>query len=237
MKKIIQKLFGVFGLKVMKTENLYLEYNKLLQMLNYHQIDLIIDIGANKGQYATKLFNVDFKGKIISFEPLSSAHSILSERTKQNPSWTAAERCAIGEKDGITSINISKNSYSSSLLPMLETHSNAAPESIYVDSEKVKIFRLDTIISKYIKGDERIFIKIDTQGYENKILEGATNIIDKIKGIQLETSLVPLYQNETLFTEMLENLNKLGFRLYNLFPGFKDKKTGRLLQVDCVFFK
>ena len=75
------------------------------------------------------------------------------------------------------------------------------------------------------------------QGYEQQVLEGATGILPQVKGIQLEMSLVPLYQGELLFREMLDYMNNLGYSLHWLKPTITDPNTGQMLQLDGIFFK
>jgi hypothetical protein len=120
---------------------------------------------------------------------------------------------------------------------MLPIHSNADPATKYISNEKTKIFKLDTIWPKFIKKKGRVFLKLDTQGYEDKILKGAKKSIKNIDGIQLEMSLVPLYRGEKTYKEMLKKLDAQGLQLYQLYPGFTDPSSGRLLQLDGVFFK
>jgi len=209
----------------------------MLQILNNKRINLIFDVGANSGQYARYIFDSGYKGRIISFEPLSSPHGRLLKNSKSNRNWIVSERCAIGEKDGKIKIHIAKNSGSSSALQMLKEHERADPESVYVGIENVKICKLDTIAQKYLNYNERILLKIDVQGYEDRVLKGATKILPKIIGIQVECSLVPLYKGEILFEPMFRKITNYGFELYDFIPGFRDKKTGRLLQVDLLFMK
>jgi hypothetical protein len=75
------------------------------------------------------------------------------------------------------------------------------------------------------------------QGYEQQVLEGATGILPQVKGIQLEMSLVTLYQGELLFREMLDYMNNLGYSLHWLKPTIPDPNTGQMLQLDGIFFK
>ncbi len=97
--------------------------------------------------------------------------------------------------------------------------------------------KLSDAAATYIDGMTGILLKIDTQGYEEQVLKGADEIISKIKGIHLELSIVPLYEGQILFEEMLNQLKEMGFALYHLSPGFKDYRTGRLLQFDGTFFR
>jgi FkbM family methyltransferase len=208
------------------------------RLLAYHNIDLVFDVGANIGQYAKLLRELGYSGRIVSFEPLSSAYSQLKAVSKKEPLWEIAPQTAIGNQEGEITINIAGNSQSSSALPMLDAHLESAPESAYSGSETVKLSRLDTIAKDYIKSETKsIFLKIDVQGLEKQVIEGATAILPLVKGIKLELSLVPLYEGQVLFKEMIDIIEKLGYELYGIEPGFTAEKTGRMLQMDGIFFK
>ncbi|MBS4058919.1 MAG: FkbM family methyltransferase [Bacteroidetes bacterium] len=210
---------------------------RLLKLLTVQNIDLVIDVGANQGQYANQLFELGYTGKVLSFEPLSLAYQKLQTASRAYPSWEVAERCAVGDIDDEIEINVSRNSFSSSILPIQPTHTNLAPDSEYIGTEKVKIVRLDTVLPKYFRQAKAPFLKIDVQGFDEQVLAGASAILPQIKGLQLELSLVELYKGEKLFQEMLAKAFDLGFELHNLFPEFTDEKTGRLMQADAVFFR
>ncbi len=213
------------------------ENSSFLKLFTLNSIDLVLDVGANTGQFAIDFFKTGYDGKIVSFEPLSSAYSELVTASKLYSDWIVAERCAIGDTNGEIEINISKNPQSSSILPMLQSHLDASPNSLYVGSEKVKVYRLSDVAAQYVTKAKAVFLKIDVQGFENQVLSGAVEILPKIKGMQLEMSLVPLYQGETLFDEMLDKMRTIGFKLYNIYPGFTDYRTGRMLQCNGIFFR
>jgi hypothetical protein len=120
---------------------------------------------------------------------------------------------------------------------MTGTHIKGAPDSVYIDSEEIYINKLDNIWKTFLKNEDNIFIKIDVQGYELKVLKGAINILSKIKGMKIELSLVPLYEGQLLFPEMLDYITNLGFELWDISPGFRDKQSGKLLQFDGIFFR
>ena len=236
--KYIKNLANQLGWEIRRYHPAISEIPRMYQSLVYHKIDLVLDVGANVGQYAMLLRRLGYSGKIVSFEPLSSAYSQLKVASNKDELWEVAPRTAIGNEDSQISINISANSQSSSVLNILDSHVNAASNSVYIDSEKVKLQRLDTIALDYFEKDANsVFLKIDVQGFERQVLEGAMNILPRIKGIQTEMSLIPLYQGQLLFQETLALLDKLGYELYSLIPGFADPKTGRLLQMDGIFFK
>ncbi|MFM6330712.1 MAG: FkbM family methyltransferase [Microcystis panniformis] len=238
LKKTIKKLSRSLGVDLKRYNVQTSEAAKMQRLLAYHNIDLVFDVGANIGQYAKLLRELGYSGRIVSFEPLSSAYSQLKAVSKKDPLWEIAPQTAIGNQEGEIIINIAGNSYSSSALPMLDAHLESAPESAYSGSETVKLSRLDTIAKDYIKSETKsIFLKIDVQGLEKQVIEGATAIMPLVKGIKLELSLVPLYEGQVLFKEMIDIVEKLGYELYGIEPGFTAEKTGRMLQMDGIFFK
>lgn len=228
MKRLILKI--LHGLNV----NICRDY--MLKILNNNNINLILDVGANSGQYASYIFDLGYRGRIISFEPLSCAYEALLKNSRSKPKWLVGEQCALGEINGEIKINVSKNSYSSSFLQTLKKLEDAYPESAYIRSEKVKICKFDSIAHKYLHKNDKTLLKIDVQGYEDRVLKGATKTLPLISGIQLECSLVHLYEGEVLFEKMLQKVTNYGFELYDIVPGIRDK-SGRLLQVDCIFFR
>ena len=196
------------------------------------QVDLVLDVGANAGQFARECREADYKGEIISFEPSAAAHASLLRSATHDDLWSVADRMALGAVNGEAEINIAANSFSSSLLPMLDTHLSAAPASRYLHKERVPLRRLDDILSP---GECRIFLKLDVQGYESQVLAGATQLLAHTVAVQLEMSLLPLYEGEALMSEISTLMTGNGFELWDIEPSFRDPETGRLLQVDGIF--
>ena len=210
---------------------------QLITMLNTHNVNLIFDVGANEGQFATQIRVAGYAGRIVSFEPLSIPGQKLLIASNKDPLWVIAPQAACGNEDGEIEIHIAGNSVSSSILEMLETHSKAAPNSSYIGSEKVALRRLDTLAPDYLFLGAVPFIKIDTQGFEDRVLQGAPDLLAKAAGLQLELSLIPLYHGQRLYQEMIIQLNALGFDLWSITPAFIDQNSGRLLQIDATFFR
>jgi FkbM family methyltransferase len=210
---------------------------QLLRSTDRFEVDLVLDIGANVGQFASELRSVGFLGGLVSFEPLSRAHHDLSKAASRDAKWQVHPRCAIGDHDGEIEINVSKNSVSSSILPMLEAHFSAAEDSAYVGSEKVPIFRLDSVAPAYLKKFRHPFLKIDTQGFEWQVLDGAREVLPVMHGVLCEISLVPLYEGQHLWMDMIRRLEGEGFTLWSIQQGFIDPQDGRTLQVDAIFFR
>jgi FkbM family methyltransferase len=210
---------------------------QLDRLLRHCGIDLVLDVGANRGQYAAELRAHGYGGRIVSFEPLSVAHESLKLAARGIPGWTVAPRMAIGDSDGEIDIHVAGNSLSSSILDMLPAHERAAPGSAYVASEAVPLKRLDGVAGEFLAGSRRVLLKIDTQGYEDRVLAGAAGLLDRVAAIQTELSLVPLYAGQRLFDEMRARIEALGFVLFAIFPGYVHETTGRTLQLDGFFLR
>lgn len=243
IKRAIKYLLrNVFGLEVFWSRNqppsaAWQEATKLVASLQKFGIDLVLDVGANTGQFASEIRQCGYVGRIVSFEPLSTAHGELLQSSAGDPLWVAYPRCALGDQAGEAEINIAGNSESSSILPMLESHRNAAPESAYQGKEIVPIKTLDAVAGPYLKDARAAFLKIDTQGFEWQVLDGARETLPSIKGILVELSLVPLYEGQHLWREVIDRLEAEGFTLWAFKPVFYDKATGRTLQVDGIFYR
>jgi len=210
---------------------------QIFQAIQKNKIDLIFDVGSNTGQFAKGLREVGYKYRIVSFEPLSSAHRILTKVARDTKGWEVHERCAIGDINGSIKINISGNSVSSSILTMLPDHSNAAPESAYIKTEETRICTLDSLSPQYMTTENRTLIKIDTQGFEWQVLDGALKTISCAQAIMIELSLVELYSGQRLWEAIIERLESEGFHLWSLQPAFVDPHDGRTLQLDGLFFR
>jgi FkbM family methyltransferase len=215
---------------------LYDEDVRRVRLLASERIDLVLDVGANAGQYAMRLRRAGYTGRIVSFEPLSEAFAELERNASQDVAWSTRP-VALGDEDGSAEIHVSANSWSSSLLDMGERHLRSAPESAYVGTEPVTTARLDTIWDEVARPEDRVFLKLDVQGFEMYVLRGATASLDKVVGVQVELALAHLYEGDSPWREVVDHLEQRGFELAGLEPGFEDPHTGRMLQADGIFIR
>ena len=151
-------------------------------LLVHHAIDLVLDVGANAGHYAMSLRRAGYRGHILSFEPLEDAWQRCVAQARADALWTVAPRMALGATERLVEIHVASNSVSSSILPMQEIHRKAAPNSSYVGSQTVDMRRLDQVALTAIGSARRPFLKIDTQGYEREVLEGAHGCARSTRG-------------------------------------------------------
>lgn len=236
-KHKIKKLLHTLGIEAHRYHPTASPLARLMAAIHAFEIDLIFDIGANEGQFAMELREGGYQGRIVSFEPLAQAFDKLSTLSKHDRAWLVHPRCALGDHMGEIDINISGNSVSSSVLPMLAAHSAAAPQSAYIGRERVPLITVDSMSQDYFAGSRAPLLKIDTQGYEWQVLDGAMTSLPKVSGILMELSLLPLYQGQRLWRECVERLESAGFVLWSLEPAFVDPINGRTMQWNGLFFR
>jgi FkbM family methyltransferase len=235
IKEAVRKTLKIFNIKLSYYDTSKTRYSKIIDVYN---INIVLDIGANVGQFGLELLQDNFNGKIISFEPTIDAHFKLEKISRKYSNWTVHERVAIGERDGTVKINVAGNSAeSSSVLDMGSAHKESAPYSQYVSKEDVKLITLDSVFSDYVTANDEVLVKIDVQGYEERVLIGAIDSIKKVRAVKLECSLVSLYEGDKTYEFYFDWLKKLGFVLFDLEAGYAHPITGRLLQFDAVFVR
>lgn len=233
-RRLIRDAIRRLGYDVVKLSTTFGQHRQ--QLLQRHGVQVVFDVGANAGQFGNYLRGEGYAGKIVSIEPTSGAYAKLSARAARDAAWTAL-RMALGERDGTATINVSRNSQSSSILPMLDAHLAATPQAQYVSTEDVPLRRLDTIFDDHCAAGQRAFLKLDVQGYERQVLEGAERSLARIAGIQLESQVVALYEGETLLVDMLDQMRARGFVLAGVESAFENRQTGELLSLDCLYFR
>jgi len=238
MKSLVKNIFHSMGFDIVRHPYTDITPQRdYLKLLDNHNVDLVLDVGANVGQYAADLFKIGYKGQVVSFEPMSKEYALLKKASERNAHWLVAERMAIGESNGTIEINISENSVSSSILPLTDYVKENSPSTRYVAKEEVKISTLSDASREYVAKAKNPFLKVDVQGYEEQVLKGAAELMPLLKGIHLEFSLKPLYQNESTMDVMMAMLKQWNFEPWYFTPHTSKDRSGRMMQVDGVFYK
>lgn len=210
----------------------------LVDLLVQRRIDVVLDVGANTGQFATGLRQWGYRGRIVSFEPLPAAYATLAAAATTDPRWTA-EPFALGAEETSADLNVSDHSVFSSIRTPLAAVQAFDARAATVAVESVPVRRLDAVFDTHVRPGERVFLKIDTQGYESAVLDGAEGVLDRVDGIQLELSTRALYQDEALADAMVARMAALGFVLGQIAPIVFDPAEGGtvLVQFDAVFVR
>lgn len=206
----------------------------LAQYLRDRKIDCVLDVGANVGQYATELRQLGYRGKIVSFEPMPSAFERLSQTSKRDPLWRV-ENLALGAESGRLPLSINANSPSSSFLTVDPQVSVGTVDLSVVGTVEVPIATLDSVFTSVTEHCNKVFLKIDTQGFERQVIEGANESLPNISLVQMELALVSNYVGETLVEDMIAIMRRQGFDPWWTVDGYRDPLRLQLFQVDVFF--
>ncbi len=231
----VRKIIRKFGFDIARYPGASARWPRIVGMLQAHGVDLVVDVGANEGQYATALLNNGYDQQILSFEPVSSVHKILSAAAGAHENWQVAERAAVGGKTGSTDIRVSQETDMSSLLPMTATAAVHLSSARTVETETVAMVTLADEIPWH--EHQRVFVKSDTQGYEGQVLAGLGERVEEVVGLQLELSLVPVYEGQPSYLDMLARVTALGFSVHFVVPGYYSRHYGQMLEFDVICFR
>lgn len=214
-----------------------MEPEQLRRFLREFRIDCVFDVGANTGQYASRLRHIGFRGLIISFEPISEAAAKIAAAARHDRAWIV-KQLALDSRVRTVHFNVMKDSQFSSLYE--PDHSSTLA---FVDGNRVEQtipVETQTIANLYPRlqaefGFERPFLKLDSQGHDVDIVQGADPYIGRFVGLQSELGLTTLYKGSKNFHEALNYYQTLGFKLSALIPNnagtFPD-----LNEVDCLMY-
>ncbi|GAF99123.1 unnamed protein product, partial [marine sediment metagenome] len=198
-------------------------------------IQTVFDIGANTGQFASMIHNVLPEALIYSFEPLEDCYRQLCTNMR-GASKFKAFNFALGDRDKETEIYHDTYSPSSSLLQISKLHKKVFPFTGQRTIENVKVKRLDQVIDDLnLELKKNILLKIDVQGYEDKVILGAQKSILEAKAVLAETSYHALYEGQPLFDTIYDMLRQRGFEYMGNLEQIKNPLNGTVLQSDSIF--
>lgn len=226
LKSMVKKSLHRRGWELSKSPN-------ILTFLEVHNVDLVLDVGANLGQYGSGLRQRGYKGRIWSFEPIRAVFDQLKSRAGHDDRWKVT--CtAVGATPGEATLNVSELSLFSSLKPANKTAYLFDPRVVVVEKQQVPVATLNDLL----QGDtaRQVFLKIDTQGFEREVLEGASNLLSNLVGIQLEVPVKNLYDNVWSFSECITYMAEIGFlpAQFRTVNALRDDPASAI-EFDCIF--
>ena len=225
---------SVVFIKKSHEADVWFSYNtQVREAIKKSQIDVVIDVGANVGQFAGWVRSF-FAGPILSFEPVSSAFGELATAAEGDSTWHVYQ-LALGSLQGSTPINVSPSSIFSFVLRTNEyCGQRFGDDSLQRTEEIVEMRRLDNLGADidHLIENKRIFLKIDTQGYDLEVFKGLGRLMNHVHVLQSEVSLISLYDGMPNWTESVSTFSNAGFRVVGLFPVVKD--GGQVIEYDCL---
>jgi FkbM family methyltransferase len=212
---------------------------QLFQLLN---IDCVLDVGANVGQYHEFLrVYMRYAGEVVSFEPVREMYEELERQRRADPLWSV-HNLALGDENTSAKINVlTERTLSSLLAPNEERLRQMGYEKFLRETElerteDVTVRRLDGIHEEVVPPGARVFLKSDTQGYDMAVIRGAAGCLERISGLQIEMPIREVYAGSASYLECVAELMDLGYAMTGIFPVQRDS-TLRLINVDCVLIR
>jgi FkbM family methyltransferase len=204
-----------------------------------HQLDIncVLDVGANVGQYAQRLRRGGYTGRIVSFEPVPAVADKLRDAARDDPDWRVFE-CALGDVDDQAEINV-RPGLMSSLLPSSEFGKNWHDRLRQSETQKISIRRLDGLFDEVVEGidDPRVYLKLDTQGYDLQAFAGGGECLEQIVGMQSEVSCVPIYDGMPRLTDQIAAYEAAGFEITGMFPVTRHRASLRVIEFDVTMVR
>ncbi|MFZ0337892.1 MAG: FkbM family methyltransferase [Terracidiphilus sp.] len=204
----------------------------LIDFIEDRGIDLVIDVGANIGQFGESLRAGGYRGRIVSFEPIAAAFQTLARKAAADGNWKA-HHCGLGAAPGTATLHVSGLSECSSILDLNNTASLHDSRIATDHTQEIQIQALDQVAAS-LTG--KMLLKIDTQGYEQQVISGGAETIQRVLGILMELPVIHVYAGEWRFHEAIEYMSGLGFVPAQIQPvGFHGKDNVSAVEFDCLF--
>jgi FkbM family methyltransferase len=236
MERLLQaarrELRRTLKIDIVRTYNTATLTHHLEEVFKVYRIDTIVDVGANEGQFGAMARELGFTGDIHSFEPVKQTYDKLVRTAAHDARWTT-HNLALGRQHGTLAINVSEGSVFSSLLKPNDYGAERFAGIKVQRQEQIEVSTFDRFMQKHIGGERRIFLKMDTQGYDLEVFGGAAASLNSICCILSELSLIPIYDGMTDYLETLATYQKHGFSVSGMYSVNRNDDLS-LIEVDCV---
>lgn len=246
-KKVFGKLTGYhvesFGARSLalidrnRPADAWFSYRTQLKLLlDRFNVDLVLDVGANEGQFGRRVREL-YAGEIISFEPVQEVFDRLAKAAALDPLWSV-QQVALGNQDTRQAINVSRETVFSSLLQVNEyARERFHEEALQTRQESISIRRGDRLLDELIPGigTRRLLLKMDTQGFDLEVFRGLEKRLGNVFVLQSEISCIPIYDGMPHWTAVISTYEEAGFAVAGLFPVSWD--SGRIIEYDCLMIR
>jgi FkbM family methyltransferase len=225
--------------KVQRQTGSYLAHEQISAIMSKQRINCVFDVGANVGQYAQRLRTSGYRGRIVSFEPVPHLAAELRAKAESDHDWQVFE-CALGEEEGSAEINAVPDAGTmSSLLPTSEFGRSWSADLSNVRTETISVTRLDSVFDKATEGirSPRIYLKMDTQGFDLQAFRGAGDRLGDVSALQSEVACLPIYEGMPRLPEMLAVYEAAGFEIAGMYPVNFHRRTLRVIEFDMLMIR
>lgn len=214
-----------------------LQSAQLPEIFDMYGVNCVIDVGAHEGEYAMRLRDGGYTGRIVSFEPVPRAFEELARKAADDPGWIVHE-LALGREESRTTMNAVPGTLSS-LRPPTEFGARRYRRLQDPEPVEVEVRRLDGMLDELIDGldDPRPYLKLDTQGFDLDVFAGAGDRVADFVAMQSELAMVEIYEGMPRFPDALAVYEAAGFQVAAMYPVSRQSKTARVLEFDCVMVR
>ena len=232
--KLHNKIARLFGYEMIKRKKQPTLNTHLINLINRHAIELVLDVGANFGQFGTMLRNEGYKGEIHSFEPVSKTFESLSAKCSGDHRWFV-HQVAMGDVCGEKTIHVTESSDLSSFLEPNDFGKEEFKPIKVISEEAVEVSTIENFLTTHVTDCDkrRILLKMDTQGYDLTVFKGALKVMDRIVCILSELSVAPIYSNMPHYVDSLMEYEEYGFVVCGFYPVSR-KDDLSLIEFDCT---
>jgi FkbM family methyltransferase len=216
------------------------EWNRHSQrrrIMDHLGVTLVLDVGANVGQYGRRLRDwTGYAGRIVSFEPTRDAYRALAAEAARDGRWEALPY-GLSDGAGAATIHVPLGHSDLSSISPLTPVGLAVAEGAEVVTETIELRRLDDVAGELLAPADRVLLKVDVQGHEREVLDGAAATLDRVVAVECELPLVAMYDRATGFLELVSQLSEAGFAPVGLESNYIDPRTGFAMDADAVFVR
>jgi FkbM family methyltransferase len=220
-----------------KALSAYAAEQHVAAVLRMYRVNCVLDVGANRGQFARALRRAGYTGRIVSFEPVPEVFDRLRREAAGDPAWTAYPY-ALGREDGTITINVVPGTLSS-VLPPTRLGARRYARLREPAPHEVPLRRLDGLLDTVLGDlpDPRPYLKLDTQGYDLEVFAGLGRRTGEIVAMQAELALMRIYEGMPGMADALAVYEGAGFEVTGLYPVSRQSRTARVLELDCVMVR
>ncbi|MBX3181886.1 MAG: FkbM family methyltransferase [Polyangiaceae bacterium] len=211
---------------------------RLAYFLREREVDVVLDVGANRGQFAQELFGAGYRARVVSFEPQPGAHQELTDAAAAAPfDWQVPPAVALSDANGSATFLVAAADTTSSLLPPTDALVEMYGAAKTAREIEVRTARLDDIAHEHLTEKSRGFLKLDVQGAEMQVISGGLKTTARMLGVLVEVCLDELYVGQSRLHDIMSTLAGQGFELHDVTPAFRDPRTLKLSAIDLLYMR
>jgi FkbM family methyltransferase len=206
-------------------------------LLETYEVNCVLDVGANRGQYGRLLRRAGYTGRIVSFEPIAAEFELLQDAAADDPAWLV-HPVALGSSEGDLDMHVTPGTLSSPL-PATPFGAETFVRLRHTTEAVVQVRRLDGLLDEILADlpNPRPFLKMDTQGFDVEVFRGLGDRAREFVGLQSEVALLQLYEGMPRLPEALGVYEQAGFEVSGVYPVTRQEGTGRVLEFDCLMVR